>query len=79
MWGQAAQDVRGQQEIIKALAPYPQGLSEAELIAQITIDKTTAKNAIAILQRHDVIVQTDTGWQIIVELFRRWVNLGSRY
>ena len=78
VWGQAAQDIKGQHEIIEALAPYPQGLPEAELITQIQIDKTTAKNAIAILQRHDVIRQTDTGWQIIVELFRRWVNLGSR-
>ena len=76
VWGQAAQDIEGQQEIIKALAPYPQGLSELNLIVRVqtTIDEATARNAIAILQRHDVILQTDAGWQIIVELFRRWVN-----
>ncbi|MGL5939761.1 MAG: hypothetical protein ACRC2S_05150 [Waterburya sp.] len=30
---------------------------------------------IAMLNRHDVIIQTETGWQIIVELFRRWLLL----
>jgi hypothetical protein len=35
-------------------------------------------NAIAVLNRHDVIIQTETGWQIIVKLFRRWLlNLAS--
>lgn len=73
VWGQAAQNVIEQQAIIEALAPYSQGLSEADLIAHAKIDRDTCLKAIAILKRHDVIVQTTTGWQTIVELFRLWV------
>ena len=102
VWRQAAQGVKGQQEIIKALAPYPQGLSQAEIVTYTQLDRDVcceamplceavsrrgtsggnlrvsasfraASDAIAILSRHDVIIQTDTGWQIIVELFRQWV------
>lgn len=78
VWGQAAQNVREQQIIIKALVSYPQGLSEADLIVHAKIDRDTCLKAIAILKRHDVVIQTTSGWQIIVELFRLWVLNFSR-
>jgi hypothetical protein len=74
VWQQAAQDATGQQEIIKALAPYPQGLSEQDLLAKTNLNPDVYDNAIAVLKRHDVIIKTETGWRIIVKLFRRWVN-----
>ena len=73
VWKQLTQDIAEQQTIIKALAPYPQGLSEADLIAHTKIDRNICLKAIAVLNRHDVIVKTSSGWQIIVELFRLWV------
>ena len=73
VWGQAGQDVIGQQEIIKTLAVYPQGLSKSELIARVELDLSICEQAIAILNRHDVIVLTETGCKIVVELFRQWV------
>ena len=73
IWGQAARDIVEQQEIIKALAPYPQGLSESDLIAQDKLKPDIFYQAIATLSRHDVVMPTDKGWKIIVELFRQWV------
>ena len=74
VWRQAALDVDGQQEIIKAIALHPHGISTEDLIASINLPKEVClTTAISRLKRHDVIVQTDTGWRIVVELFRLWV------
>ncbi len=73
VWGQAAQDAPGQQEIIKALAPYPQGLTRENLAAETGLDREIIEKAIAILIRHDVIEEDNGNYRIIVELFRRWV------
>ena len=73
VWGQAAQGATGQQEIIQALAPHPQGLSKDNLISEIDLDAEMLETAIATLERHDVIEQKDANYRIIVELFRRWV------
>ena len=72
VWGQAAQDVMGQQDIIKALAPHPQGLTIEELANATELEDKTLTAAIEILERHDVIKESDGKYCIIVELFRRW-------
>jgi len=73
VWGQASQGASGQQEVLKAISPHPEGLS-LDAIAQTTnIDTTTLQEALKTLQRHDVIEETDKRSRIIVELFRRWV------
>jgi hypothetical protein len=37
------------------------------------IDLQNALNALEVLKCHDVIVENQGRWRIIVELFRRWV------
>jgi hypothetical protein len=83
VWGQAARGAKGQQMILKALAPYRDGLSLEELKAQFhtwvgahsraPLQAETLDDALETLKRHDVIAQKDGRWSIIVELFRRWV------
>ncbi|MGB5635858.1 MAG: ATP-binding protein, partial [Waterburya sp.] len=73
VWGQAAQDTPGQQEIITALAPHPQGLTKDKLATETGLDTEIIERAIAILIRHDVIEKKNDNYRIIVELFRRWV------
>lgn len=73
VWGQAARGASGQQAILKALAPHPQGLS-IDAVAQATaMDEETLQEALKTLMRHDVVREREGCWQIIVELFRRWV------
>jgi hypothetical protein len=83
VWGQAARGASGQQAILRALAPHPEGLSIEELRMQLDefvgaqslapLQEETLQDALKTLTRHDVIQQKEGGWQIIVELFRRWV------
>jgi len=83
VWGQAARGASGQQAILKALAPHPQGLNIDELRTQFnellrahvgaTLPEETLHEALTTLTRHDVIKEKEGCWQIIVELFRRWV------
>jgi hypothetical protein len=85
VWGQAARGASGQQAILKALAPHPEGLSLDELRIQLDelvgaqglapLQEETLQDALKTLTRHDVIQQREGRWQIIVELFRRWVEL----
>ncbi len=73
VWGQAKQGAPGQQEIIAALAPHPEGISKDELISATGLDLEQLTAAIDTLKRHDVIEEKDGNYRIIVELFRRWV------
>ncbi|NER24266.1 MAG: ATP-binding protein [Symploca sp. SIO1C2] len=73
VWGQATEGAPGQQEILRILAPHPSGLSQSALAAAANLDEATLLAALQTLKRHDVIHQTQEGWQISVELFRRWV------
>ncbi|MDJ0796626.1 MAG: AAA-like domain-containing protein [Calothrix sp. MO_167.B12] len=73
VWSQAAQDVAGQQEILRALAPHPQGLSLQELGEVTGINYEDAQDSLGTLERHDVVKENQGRWQIVVELFRRWV------
>ncbi|MDK2409930.1 hypothetical protein QHH11_11240 [Aphanizomenon sp. PH219] len=38
------------------------------------IDETDLQNALEVLKRHDVVVENQGRWRIIVELFQRWVE-----
>jgi hypothetical protein len=83
VWGQAARGASGQQAILRALAPHPKGLNLDELRTQLDeivcathvspLQKETLQEALKTLTRHDVIQEREGRWQIIVELFRRWV------
>ena len=73
VWGQAKQGATGQQEILAALAPHPEGISKDELISATGLDLEQLTAAIDTLKRHDVIEEQDSHYRIIVELFRRWV------
>lgn len=73
VWGQAAQDVPGQQEILRVLAPYKSGLP-VERVREITgLDEKVLLEAIKGLKRHDVVEEKAGNLRILVELFRLWV------
>jgi DNA-binding IclR family transcriptional regulator len=79
VWGQAARGASGQQAILKALAPHPEGLSIEELRTQLgrncrgaslaPLQEETLQEALKTLKRHDVVQESEGCWQIIVELF----------
>jgi hypothetical protein len=77
VWQQAAEGATHQQDILKALAPHPQGLTESELISQTNLPSNSLKAALKTLKDHDVIRSQKTNemvnWAIAVELFRTWV------
>jgi hypothetical protein len=73
VWGQAARGASGQEAILRALAPHPQGLSIDALAQATAMEEKTLQEALKTLTRHDVVQQREGHWQIIVELFRRWV------
>jgi AAA+ ATPase superfamily predicted ATPase len=73
VWGQAARSASGQQAILKALAPHPEGLSIDALVHSTGMDEKTLQEGLKTLKRHDVVEESEGCWRIIVELFRRWV------
>jgi len=85
VWGQAARGTYGQQAILKVLAPYPNGLiieplkmKLAELFRELglaILEEKQLEEALETLKRHDVIQQKGESWQLIIELFRRWMLL----
>jgi hypothetical protein len=74
VWGQASHNAPAQQEILRAIAPYSQGLDILSIEAITGINQTTLEIALKTLERHDVIQEKTGKWSIIVELFRRWVE-----
>ncbi|MGK7880925.1 MAG: ATP-binding protein [Crocosphaera sp.] len=74
IWNQAATSPDGQQEIIKILAPYQQGLTIDELLEKSTLNESEIKPILESLQRHDVIEEKENKYTIIVELFRQWMT-----
>ncbi|BDA73623.1 hypothetical protein RIVM261_038830 [Rivularia sp. IAM M-261] len=70
MWGQASDGAVFQQDILKVIAPYPEGLTFSEITQQCN----ATEEAIETLKRHDVIEFKEGRLRIVVELFRRWVN-----
>ncbi|MEG4489401.1 ATP-binding protein [Microcoleus sp. D2_18a_B4] len=74
VWGQAARGAPGQQEILRAIAPHPEGL-DINTLAEISgMNETNLQQALNSLIRHDVVWEIDGKWRIIVELFRVWVD-----
>lgn len=74
VWGQAGENNDNTQQVILShLAKSPQGLSLNELVELTGIDESNLQTALDTLNRHDVIVENQGRWIIIVELFRRWV------
>ncbi|PPJ64584.1 AAA family ATPase, partial [Cuspidothrix issatschenkoi] len=74
VWGQAGENNDHTQQIILTyLAKHTAGLTVNELTELTRIDKTDLQKALDTLERHDVIVENQGRWKIIVELFRRWV------
>lgn len=74
VWGQAARGAPGQQEVLRAIAPHPEGL-DINTLAEITgMNETNLQPALNSLIRHDVVWEIDGKWRIIVELFRVWVD-----
>ncbi|OJJ25535.1 hypothetical protein BI308_11260 [Roseofilum reptotaenium AO1-A] len=74
VWKQAAQGEPGQQEILRALAPYPTGLDRETLSQTTNLDVETLEVALTCLEKHDVVIEENGKIKIIVELFRRWVE-----
>ncbi|MBD2067759.1 hypothetical protein H6F93_09490, partial [Leptolyngbya sp. FACHB-671] len=73
VWEQAGRDIRARQRVLKALARHRTGLS-LDLLSQITrLTPETLQQALKILERYEVVQETEGQWSIIVELFRRWV------
>jgi AAA+ ATPase superfamily predicted ATPase len=77
VWQQASEGATHQQDILKALAPHPQGLTESELISQSNLPSESLQAALKTLKDHDVIRSQKTNetvnWAIAVKLFRTWV------
>ena len=74
IWNQAATSPDGQQEIIKMLAPYQQGLTINQLLETSNFTESEIEPIIESLKRHDVIEEKDNKYVITVELFRQWVT-----
>jgi hypothetical protein len=73
VWSQAAGGAVGQHDILRILAPHPQGLTLDALSQSTNIDEATLQEALKTLTRHDVVKEIDGYWRIIVELFRLWL------
>jgi hypothetical protein len=73
VWGQAARGAAGQQAILRALAPSPEGLTIEALSQSTSIEIPSLQEALNTLKRHDVVEEIEGRWHIIVELFRQWV------
>ncbi|PSN19507.1 ATPase [filamentous cyanobacterium CCP5] len=74
VWDQADRDVPHQQAILQALTPHRSGLSLKDLKSRTRLDSADLDKALEQLQRHDVVKVEANQAQIIVELFRRWLQ-----
>ncbi|NMF81865.1 ATP-binding protein [Nodosilinea sp. P-1105] len=73
VWAQAGQDPAGQQALLAALAPHPDGLPIEALWEAVDLDEAACAAAVQTLENHDVVRQDQGQVAIIVEVFRRWV------
>ncbi|MDD4446352.1 MAG: AAA family ATPase [Methanothrix sp.] len=74
VWGQAMQGAEGQQEILKFVAAFPDGISFQGIMARFGPNSDKLTSALKELERHDVLREKDGQWQFTVELMRRWVK-----
>ena len=77
MWGQAGQGAPGQQDVLRVLAPFSEGLTEDEIVAQSGLCGEVVQAALEELERHDVLKEEEGRWRFTVELMRRWVADGT--
>ncbi|NET73971.1 MAG: ATP-binding protein, partial [Sphaerospermopsis sp. SIO1G2] len=75
VWRQAGEHGNTQKLILISLAKSPQGLSLNELVELTEIDIDYLLENLEILKAHDVIAENEGKWIIIIELFRRWVEI----
>ncbi len=74
VWRQAETDeATGQQDILRVLAQSEAGKTIEELAQQSSLALEDVRQALEVLKRHDVVVESDGSWQFTVELMRRWV------
>jgi hypothetical protein len=73
VWNQAAKGAPRQQDILQALAEYPEGREKEELQQELGIENQDLDRAVTTLKHHDVIGEDGTKIKILVELFRRWL------
>jgi hypothetical protein len=74
VWGQAGQGTTGQQDALRELASFPEGLPWEKLLDNYGPRSSELKAALDELQRHDVLIEKENRWQYTVELLRRWVK-----
>lgn len=74
IWGQAGQGAEGQQELLKFIAAFPDGISIDGIAARFGPNSESTVAALKELERHDVLREKDGQWQFTVELMRRWVK-----
>jgi hypothetical protein len=74
VWEQAGREVPAQQPVLQALAPHQSGLSLDALKQKTGLSLETLQQALQILERHDVVQETEGYWLITVELFRQWIS-----
>ncbi|MEM9216724.1 MAG: ATP-binding protein [Cyanobacteria bacterium P01_F01_bin.150] len=74
VWRQASEGAPGQQQVMQLLAFVDDGLTTNELAAQCP-DVVGLGEAIATLERHDVIKQNENeAWSITVDLLKTWLQ-----
>jgi hypothetical protein len=74
VWDQAARGAAGQQDALRILAPFEQGLPLEEIASQSGLSLSAARAALETLRRHDVVEEVEGRWRFTVELMRRWVS-----
>ena len=60
--------------ILKTLAPIPDGLTLSELATQTKLPEPALKEALKILQNHDIIKREGDRFTYTVALMQRWVK-----
>lgn len=73
VWGQAARGARGQQEILRAITPHPQGLTLETIALSVAANEQTVREALNTLQRHQVVKESRGLWSIVVQLLGQWI------
>ncbi len=74
VWEQAAEVDEVQPEILKTLAPAPDGLTRSELAAQTVFSNNELDDALKVLENHDVLKKQGDRITYTVELMQRWVR-----
>lgn len=75
VWRQAKTGAApGQTALLRTLAQAEAGLTSDQIAAQAGLSPAETGRALEELARHDIVMQTESGWRFTVELMRRWVK-----